>query len=315
MAWPAAVAPGDTATSAQYNAVLDGEQNWGGNVDAGNHDLLNLASLHVNAGGVTTPLLKVTTGAHTLTITDRGDGYVLHRDDSGFYLFGQYTVDTSSQILVGGQNTALLELRRSASDNLQIFAGVGSAHHQIAGSGALDVNMPFTMANGASLYGAFTIQYKDSSNPAKLNLGNSTTNAWAYLHFDETSFSGYAIPTLDYAQGGGSLVWFGYWALTGGLNCSGPVHGVGEVAAFNANWAGTPGVYMRAYDANHGNRATIDTSSGQQLAIVANGGVCFTDHPFAPINGTWCIYTSAANTLVLRWFDSNGVDHVKQILP
>lgn len=53
MAWPATVNPGDTATAAQYNALVAALKVWGGNVDGGNYALTNVASITTGTGGMT----------------------------------------------------------------------------------------------------------------------------------------------------------------------------------------------------------------------------------------------------------------------
>lgn len=63
MAWPSTVVAGQTATAGQYNALVAGLQTWGGDVDAGNYSLKNVANVETqlftaNGGaGQGTPLL------------------------------------------------------------------------------------------------------------------------------------------------------------------------------------------------------------------------------------------------------------------
>jgi hypothetical protein len=45
MAWPSTVVPGQTATAAQYNALVAALKTWGGDVDAGNYKVSNVAQV------------------------------------------------------------------------------------------------------------------------------------------------------------------------------------------------------------------------------------------------------------------------------
>jgi hypothetical protein len=82
MAWPNTVVPGQTATAAQYNALVAALKTWGGDVDAGNYSLRNVASVDTQvftadgAAAQGTPLLvtSANSGGTSLAIENTATG-------------------------------------------------------------------------------------------------------------------------------------------------------------------------------------------------------------------------------------------------
>jgi hypothetical protein len=205
--------------------------------------------------------------------------------------------------------------------------GTLSGQLQFINTGIL-VDSASTFAAGVTVGGLATTGFIDASGGPTVGIRalagsgfwvyNTDNAAVMHTYWDKTTTPGYVMPVMELGGSGGvdgTLV--AALQVRAGLTATGSIFAEGnKIGCYSAPGGGAAQITLCAADANHGSVATITTGSGTPLAILPFGaGLCFGTSPIQPQNGTWTIYDQGGGVLILRWFDANGGDHVKQLFP